>query len=139
MPCLRFEGDPACETYLEIKGLEFYERDVAKLCESTLENPTYGVDRVSGTVSIDKNKILCVTIPYAKGWHAFVDGVETQVYPANEHYIGVALAPGEHKVDLVYTPPYKRAGAALSLLGIMIFAVHLVVDLRKSGDRRRRI
>ena len=43
------------------------DRQVAKLAENTLENIQIGTDKVDGTVTLDRSKILLLTIPYRDG------------------------------------------------------------------------
>ena len=67
------------------------------------------------------------SILYDEGWRAYVDGEETLVIPALNYFMMIQADPGTHVVELRYTPPGFRTGAALSLAGIallMIAAFH---------------
>ena len=71
------------------------DRQVAKLAENTLENIQIGTDTVDGTVTLDRSKILLLTIPYCDGWTATVDGKEAQLLQANTMFSALALEPGD--------------------------------------------
>ena len=115
--------------------LDSYADDLAALKADTLQNITYGTDRLSGTVTLDQPKILCVAIPYSAGWRATVDGQETPVMMANGRYLGLTLAAGEHHIVLRYATPYKRAGLAVSALGLLLAAAYLIVSRVRRRDR----
>ncbi len=111
-----------------------YEADIERLRASSLKNVSYGVDCVSGAVTVDSPKILCLTIPYSSGWTAYVDDTEAPVYIANGRYIGIELSSGEHAVTLCYSTPYKRVGAIVSLLGIACLGCYWIM-----GRKRRKM
>jgi hypothetical protein len=65
---------------------------------------------------------LFVGDAYAPGWQATVDGIPVPIHPADGTARGVEVPPGEHQVVMTYTVPNLRAGAGLSLLGLLIAA-----------------
>ena len=52
---------------------------------------------LKGTFQTDKDRMLCVTIPYSKGWSAKVDGQNPKIYKANGMFMGIFMTSGEHK------------------------------------------
>lgn len=110
--------------------MEGYEEKVAALQKDTLQNIVMDTDCVSGTIFLDKPKLLCMAIPYARGWSAVVDGEEKAVLRMNERYFGVELPAGDHSVEFHYSTPYKREGAILSLVSLVIFAGIVVLTER---------
>lgn len=50
------------------------------------------------SLSCEKDQILCVTIPYSKGWKATVNGKCTKIYKANGMFMGIVMKK-EHKVS----------------------------------------
>ncbi len=88
---------------------------------------------ISGRLSLDREKILCLSIPYSDGWRLTVDGAPAELLRVNDMYMGAILPPGDHELALSYTTPYLKAGLALSLLGAALLA--LLCLLRK---RRRK-
>lgn len=113
------------------------DRQVAKLAENTLENIQIGTDTVDGTVTLDRSKILLLTIPYCDGWTATVDGKETQLLQANTMFSALALEPGEHTIHLTYRTPHLKAGLAVSVLGFAAFgATLLCTEVKKRKERK---
>ena len=113
------------------------DRQVAKLAENTLENIQIGTDTVDGTVTLDRSKILLLTIPYCDGWTATVDGKEVQLLQANTMFSALALEPGEHTIHLTYRTPHLKAGLAVSVLGFAAFgATLLCTEVKKRKERK---
>ena len=67
------------------------------MTEDVLEDVTVGEDEVTGNISLDEDKYLVLSIPYQKGWTAYVDGEETELLRANYMYMALPLSAGEHQ------------------------------------------
>ena len=80
----------------------------------------------------EKERLLCLSIPYSKGWHAKIDGKDAPLFKTQICLTGMMIPPGEHKVELRYSTPYLRLGMLLSLLGLVL----LVLLARKQFCRR---
>ena len=107
-----------------------------KLTEHVLEDVTIGTNEVSGEISLDREKLLVLSIPYQKGWKAYVDGEEVEIHCANYTYMALRLAPGKHSVKLTFEIP-----AVKYALVIMPGAVVLFIILLAAGwlIKRRKI
>lgn len=81
---------------------------------------SYATDTITGTISLANAKILCLSIPYSKGWTAFVDGDECKLYKANVMYMALPLTAGEHNIVLKYHTPGLKEGILLTILGILL-------------------
>lgn len=105
------------------QSMEYYQQYVEKLKENTLENIEIGTNKVTGTISLEKDKLLCLTIPYNKGWEAYVDGQKVDLYRVNTMYMGIPLEAGEHQIELRYVTPGLKVGLILSTVGWATFAI----------------
>lgn len=112
--------------------MERYESYINNLTENKLENIKINSNTITGSISLNKEKLLVLSIPYQKGWTAYVDGKKTDIQKANLMYMGISLKPGEHTIRLQFERPGIKASFALSALGIVIFIIALII-------RRRRI
>lgn len=63
---------------------------------------------------------LLLADTYYPGWHAFVDGQEMPIYPADGLFRAVELPSGAHQVEFVYRPASLQGGAGLALLGLLL-------------------
>ncbi len=105
--------------------MEKFPEQIAALAVDVMENvdfhdrnAVFAGNTVTGTISLDKAKYLLLTIPYTKGWTAYVDGVEQPILQANTTYMALFLQPGEHEILLRYATPGLKAGLAISLVSL---------------------
>ena len=71
--------------------------------------------------SYDRASML-MTIPYDEGWRVYVDGEETEIYKGLGTFISFYVSGGVHDIELKYFPKGLKAGAAISLISLMILA-----------------
>jgi uncharacterized membrane protein YfhO len=110
-----------------------YVEDIKKLRENTLQIRKYSNDYIIGDITLDKNKLLFLSIPYDKGWHVRVDGKAANIEKVNIGFMGLFLNKGFHTVELQYNPPFLMAGMAVTLLSLIILIVMVRVNLRKTS------
>ena len=108
------------------QSMDNYAEQIAALSEDVLENIEIGTDCVSGTISLDEEKWLCIAIPYSEGWTVYVDDVETEYTCANLQYIGFKVSAGEHEIYLEYNTPLLRTGVIVSAFGILVFVMAII-------------
>lgn len=75
---------------------------------------------------------LMLSEVYYPGWEARVDGVETRVYRTNYALRGIAIPPGEHKIEFFYSAPSFKRGLAYTGLGILLLMAVTVLGRWKS-------
>lgn len=108
---------------------------VDALRQDTLENVTMDTNHISGAIHLDKKKLLCLSLPYSKGWHVTVDGEDADLLQTNIMLSGVLLEPGTHTIELSYCTPYIRQGVLISACAIivLIFVSILFRKRKKKG------
>ncbi len=103
-------------TLISVKKQDTFNK-LKQLKRHTLKNIQYKENMLKGTFQTDKDRMLCVTIPYSKGWSAKVDGQNAKIYKANGMFMGIFMTSGEHKVELNYMTPGLKIGVVISLAG----------------------
>lgn len=114
-----------------------YSSYIDELTDNSLENISIDGNTITGTVSADEPKLLVLSIPYQKGWSAYVDGKKTDILKANLMYSGIALEPGTHDIRLEFERPGIKASLCLSAVGIAIFVVALIIRRRRIKINRK--
>ena len=112
-----------------------YDTYAAALSENALENVVAEHNQVSGTISLDRDKLLVLSIPYEKGWTAYVDGEKTELFCANLMYSGMYLAKGEHEIRLCYERPGLKKGICVSLFSVVVFAGIVMVQQKRKKKK----
>lgn len=119
--------------------MENYETNINSLKEDIMVNEEIGTNTVSGEITLDKDKILCLSVPYNTGWTAYVDGKETEILKANTMYMALPLTKGKHTIKLVYTTPYIMEGAVISLISLTVFVALWIIIKRKFKNKQVKI
>lgn len=113
--------------------MDKYPEQVEALRAEPLENIKFGSNRISGSVNLSSNKILCMSIPYSAGWSAKVDGEPVKILRGNYLFMAVPLTEGRHEIEFVYCTPGLRLGLALSLLSFAGAAAWYRYSRKKAG------
>ena len=94
-------------------------------------------NRVYAEMTLSEPKLLCFSIPYNKGWTAYVDGEKAEILPVNTMNLAVELGEGEHTVELRYQTPGLSAGAAVSAGGLI--SLGILEFAGAGGGKRKKI
>lgn len=118
---------------IKIYALPFdnYPAQIEALREEPLENIEFSTNRITGTVDLSKNKILCMSIPYSKGWSAKVDGKPVEILRGNIMFMAIPLEAGYHEIEFTYFTPGLKLGIVCSLTSGIIVAAMLIRDRRR--------
>ncbi|MDE6365373.1 MAG: YfhO family protein, partial [Lachnospiraceae bacterium] len=71
-------------------------------------------------VSAVKPQILCMAVPYSKGWSAYVDGKRVKIYQINDMFMGIELPKGVHHIEFCYFTYGLKAGLFITLTTVLI-------------------
>jgi hypothetical protein len=124
----RVVAAPAGEAALGIPYREGFDpaREVAvengpkpSCTDGTVRRVAAAPGRERYAVQANGTGYLVVRASFARGWRAWVDGVEAPVLRANGKHRTVAVPPGTHEVVLRYHPPGLGPGLALSGLSLL--------------------
>jgi uncharacterized membrane protein YfhO len=112
------------------QSMDNLETYTDNLTEYVLENVEMDTNEISGTISLEEDRILVLSIPYQKGWTAYVDGEKTDLLRANYMYMALPLTGGDHTIRLEFAIPGIRyafviMGCAAVLFLVLLFATHL--------------
>ena len=116
--------------------MDGYKEYTSNLSRDVLENVCIGKNCVSGKINLEKTKILCLSIPYSKGWTAYVDGQETDLMVANTWCIGLALDEGEHDIELRYETPGLKIGMISSITSTSFYLGWVVLYAIKKNKKK---
>ena len=119
------------------------KKDVlAKLKErkkNSMKQIQYDGNHFRGVYHAKKDQILCVTIPYSKGWKATVNGKRAKIYKANGMFMGIVMKKGTQSVRLDYETPGLKIGAWISLvawIGLGIYGLYFEKYRKKLLNQR---
>lgn len=111
--------------------LESYIEEVDNLSKDVLENEQIGINSVSGEISVSEDKFLCLTVPYSKGWTAYVNGEKAELLQANTMFMALPLKAGNYKLELHYETPGLKLGALVSGISLLAFVSCIYISKLK--------
>lgn len=123
------------------QSMKGYKKAVNKLKEEILkdvnfhESPkTHSTNLITGKITLKSNKYLLMTLPYSKGWSAYVDGKKVDLMQANTIYSALYLKKGTHTIKLTYSTPGFTIGMLISLLSLLIGLMILILTKHKKRN-----
>ena len=92
-------------------------------------------DRIVGTVTATlDHPVLFTTIPYDKGWQAYVDGYPRKIIvTTGGTFCALALSEGTHDIIFEYEAPGKLAGLTITSVAVLIW---LLLFLTRSEKKK---
>ena len=103
--------------------LSGYSESIEKLKTIKVNNFNYIDNIFIFDISSDKDGLACISIPYSKGFKAYVNGDETFIYNVNYKNMAVKIDKGDSIIELKYERPYRKIGYLFSLFGIIAFTI----------------
>jgi hypothetical protein len=103
---------------------------------------SYSDDAMSMQVEAGSDGLLVLSEVYARGWNAWVDGKEVDIYQTDHALRGVPVPAGSHSVELRYTAPGLTAGLWITSIAgagmLAIWVLFAVTWWRRGRSRLRR-
>ena len=110
--------------------MEGLARKVAERNQESLRGVEIRINGLTGSLELYREKILCLAVPFKKGYTLLVDGRKTEVSRINKMYLGALIPEGKHDIELRYVTPGIRAGAILTIIGL-IYTIFLCILYKK--------
>lgn len=115
----QFEQISLADTIAQF-SFEAYRQFTDSLRKDSLHIVSFNPNKIKGTIQLNRTKMLFLSIPYDQGWSAKVNGINTPLKLTNIGFMGIILPPGNHEIELTYTPAYLAESKMLSLAGLFI-------------------
>ncbi len=122
-----------------VQPMDSYGENYVKLQECRSTDTQINGNYVQGTVVTGTDRMLCIAIPYQKGWKAWVNGKETKIVKANGMYMAIPLKAGGNGIILHYTIPGLKEGAMVSgitILSLGVFGIVQIYQKKRKKDAR---
>ena len=132
---------PGIYTYDAIKvyaiPMDVLDENAEKLEAKSYQITSYDGDEVEGTVTADEAGILFLSIPYDKGWKAYVDGEQVDtISDVDIAFTGIQLTAGEHEVVLKYSHWGMTAALAGTAVGLIGLAAIVYLSARRKNQHK---
>ena len=113
------KGITACEAFaFDSKA---WDEDFAALNSQGLKVTEFSDTDIVGTVEATTSGMLFTSLPYDKGWTAYVDGNEVKTEAiCKKALTGINIEAGKHKIEFKYHAPGFLPGMIISALAVLI-------------------
>lgn len=119
------------------QSMDSYDDRVSALKESVLENVKTEKNTVTGNITAKENKMLVITLPYQKGWTAWVDGQQVDIEKVNYQYMGLPLTPGKHDIRLHFQLPHLQWAFIITGAGTGTFILIILFNFVRKRLRKK--
>ncbi len=130
--------DPRTTILLEeapTRFLELKEEPTVANVESAVRMLTYENNRMVLEVDTPEAAFLFMSEAYYPGWQAYVDGKQEEIVRANYVFRAIPLAPGVHRVEVVFEPLSFKIGLSLSLLTVFLLLLAWYISTRRRRSK----
>lgn len=106
--------------------------DLTKVKTDVLEDG-YAKFTVNG---LGSDEMVITTIPAESGWKMTIDGQPAELGKYQDAFLSFKCPEGTHTVELSFTAPGLKAGAAVSCAGIVCLVVFVLIDKTVLSKRK---
>ena len=86
---------------------------------------------------MEQSGYFVTSFPYRDGYRMMVDDKEVEPEIVNTTFIGCAMEPGTHQVQIYFEAPGYKLGLVVSLLAFAVFGIMcLYLELRLLWNRK---
>lgn len=125
---LKQDASGTAKVYLYAFNQDVFERAYEKLRQNVMTTTSFrNGAKMEGTIDSGVDGLFYTSVPYEKGWKAYVDGKETEITPVGGSLIAFPLNRGTHKIVLQYAPNGFWPGLAVSVVCALLFAALCVI------------
>jgi uncharacterized membrane protein YfhO len=103
-----------------------------KLSMNMLDVDSYEDGYVHGTITMPEGETMFTSIPYDEGWSITVDGEKADYYTVCGAFIGLDMEPGEHEIEMIYTPRGLYLGIIIAVAGWVLFILGVMHNTHKN-------
>lgn len=129
------DGAGMINTRLYTMDTEIWNKAYEKLKSEMLNVTEYSDTKIEGTVTAEKDGTLFTSIPYEKGWRAYVDGKRVEVNSINEAFCSIDMTAGQHTVEFKYIPYGFVLGNVVTIMSIGLLIALYYLD--KTRNQRK--
>ncbi len=79
-------------------------------------------------ISLESEAMVLFTVPYDRGFTAFIDDKEVEIEQVNNGLMAVVVPAGDHKITFSYETPFLNLSILICIIGIFLFIAYILFD-----------
>ena len=104
-----------------IKDYEIYEIKDFNILKQKELNVEYKDSLFTSKVSLKEDGYFITSIPYDKGFKAYIDKKEVEVEKVNKAFVGFKVPKGEHSIVLKFVSPLKKESLIITFISFIVY------------------
>ena len=96
---------------------------------------TLKVESIKYSLNYPENAFLCMSIPYTKGWKAYIDGNNVKTFAANDIFLGITIPNGRHDIEFRYETPGLKIGIIVSMSTVICLLIICIVERKRYAQK----
>ena len=117
--------------YYDFTGYKDY---IAQRKEGVIDTQV-SANTIMSKLNLNEDNIVCIAVPYSKGWNAQIDGKPTKIYKTNDMFMGVEVSKGTHLLKLDYCTEGLKCGALISLFTLLLIILVFIKHRRSINHK----
>lgn len=132
----------SCWSYLNIR-FAYFDLDAFTRQIKSVDKSKVNVDLVSdgyakfSVSNLGSEEMVLTTIPAEDGWQLYIDGAPAEYKVYQNALIAFEVPSGNHTAELEFTSPGLKAGALVSLAGVICMAAFVFIDKKLSKVKEK--
>lgn len=111
--------------------MEDYEESITEMSNLTIEEFCVEGNTLSAKVILPEERMLCIAVPYSKGWDAKLNGEAIEVEQGNIMFMTMQGEAGENIIEMEYCTPGLKVGAVVTLISSIVVVLYYAVFRKK--------
>lgn len=103
------------------------KEDTDKLRESCADSFVVTKTGFKSEITLKNDNLVFYSVPYDKGWRAYVNGKEVEVERVNSGFVAVLASAGDNVIEFKYTTPGLLLGTIISAVSLLALLVYLLI------------
>ncbi len=108
-------ASPIEPTMLVTLNEEVFEEFIHNASQNQMEDVVVDNNHIYGTTHYSNAGYTMLSLPYDKGWHAYIDGQEVELFAPYDSFMLMETPAGDHEIELIYERPNMKLGIGISL------------------------
>lgn len=96
--------------------------------KETAYNFTTNNEGFTANINLSKSNLVFFSVPYDKGFKAYVNGEQVEIEKANVGFMAVKGQPGENEIVFTYTTPGLKLGTIISIISLILFIIYIYIN-----------
>lgn len=86
---------------------------------------TYDTNGFTSQITLSRDNLVFYSVPYERGWTAYVNGEKTEIVKANVGFMAVKAPAGENTIVFRYRTPGLYEGIAVSFAALNVWILYV--------------